>query len=80
MHIRSVHMNKLLLWLNCHTVRVVSSVPRISSLYSIVSVQYPAGQGASVHAALPAAHGIQPADKLAAHGTQAASGQVTQAV
>ena len=44
------------------------------------NVQYPVGQGASAQAALPAAHGIQPADELAAHGTQAAGGQVTQAV
>jgi len=73
-------MNKLSLWLNCRTVRVVSPVPRISSLYFMANVQYPAGQGASAQAALPAAHGILPADELAAHEAQAAGGQVTQTV
>ena len=38
------------------------------------------GTGASAQAALPAAHGIHPADQLAAHATQVAGGQATQAV
>ena len=69
MHIRSVHINKLSLWLNSRTVMVVSSLPRISSPYSTANVQYPVGQGASAQAAQWASHGIQPADELTAHGT-----------
>ena len=77
-HKRSVHMNKLSLWLNCPTVRVDFSVPRISLSYFMANVQYPAGRGAPAQAALPVAQGIQPADELAAHGTHAAGGQVAQ--
>jgi len=73
-------MNKLSLWLNCCTVRVVFSVPRISFSYCMVDVQYPAGQGAPAQAALLVAQGIQPADKLAAHGAEVAGGQVAQVV
>ena len=47
---------------------------------SMANVQYPAGQGALAHAALPVAQGIQPADELAVHGAQAAGGQVAQVV
>ena len=73
-HIRSVHMNKLSLWLNCRTVRVDFSVPRISFSYFMANVQYPAGRGAPAQVA----QGIQPADELAAHGAHAAGGQVAQ--
>ena len=68
-------MNKLLLWFNCRTVRVV-----VSFSYFMADVQYPAGQGAPAQAALPVVQGIQPADELAAHGAQAACGQVAQVV
>jgi len=73
-------MNKLSLWLNCRTVRVVLSVPRISFSYFMADVQYSAGEGAPAQAALPVAQGIQPADELAANGVQAAGGQVAQVV
>jgi len=46
----------------------------------MADVQYPVGQGAQAQAALPVAQGIQPADKLAAHGAQAVGGQVAQVV
>ena len=46
----------------------------------MANIQYPAGQGAPAHAALPVAQGIQPADELAVHGAQAAGGQVAQVV
>ena len=45
----------------------------------MANVQYPAGQGALAQAALPAAQGIQAADKLAAHGAQGVGGQVAPA-
>ena len=47
-------------------------------MYSI----YPAGQGAPAQAALPVAQGIQSTDELAAaaHGAQAAGGQVARVV
>ncbi|KAL9953687.1 hypothetical protein ACROYT_G041140 [Oculina patagonica] len=44
------------------------------------AIMYPAGQGAPAQAALPVSQGIQPADELAAHGAQAAGGQVVQQV
>ena len=44
----------------------------------MANVQYPEGHGAPAQAALPVSQGIQPADELAAHGAQAASGQVAQ--
>ncbi len=56
------------------------SVPRVTFSYLTVNVQYPAGQGAPAQAALPVSQGIQPADELAAHGAQAAGGQVVQQV
>ena len=46
----------------------------------MADVQYPAGQGAPAQATLPVVQGIQPADELAAHGAQAAGGQVAQVV
>lgn len=46
----------------------------------MTNVQYPAGQGAPAHAALPVAQEIQPAYELPAHGAQAAGGQVPQVV
>ena len=43
-------------------------------------MQYPAGQAAPAQAALPVAQEIQPVDKQAAHGAQAAGSQVAQVV
>jgi hypothetical protein len=76
-HIRLVHMNKLSLWLNCRTVRIVFFPFLVFPFYLMADVQYPARQGAPAQAALPVAQGIQPADELAA---QAAGGQVAQVV
>ena len=81
MHIRSVHTNKVSLWLNCRTLRVADFLRSSASLlFSMANVQYPAGQGAPADAALPVAQEIQPADELPAHGAQAAAGvaQVVQ--
>lgn len=47
-------------------------------LFSMANVQYPAGQGAPAHAALPVAQEIQPADELPGYGAQAVGGQVAQ--
>ena len=80
MHIRSVHGNKVSLWLNCRTLRVDFFRSSVFPFSSMANIQYPAGQGAPAHAALPVAQGIQPADELAVHGAQVASGQVTQVV
>ena len=44
----------------------------------MANVQYPAGQGAPAHAALPVAQEIQPADELPGYGAQAVGGQVAQ--
>ena len=44
----------------------------------MANVQYPAGRGAPAPATLPVDQGIPPADELAAHGAQAAGGQVAQ--
>ena len=49
-------------------------------LFSRANVQYPAGQGAPAHAALPVAQEIQPADELPGYGAQAVGGQVGQRV
>ena len=49
-------------------------------LFSMANVQYPAGQGAPAHAALPVAQEIQPADELPGYGAQAVGGQVAQRV
>ena len=46
----------------------------------MANVQYPARQGAPAQAALPVAQGNKPADGLAAHGAEAAGGQVPQVV
>ena len=80
MHIRSVHTNKLSLWLNCRTLRVADFHRSSASLlFSMANVQHPAGQGAPADAALPDAQEIQPEDELPAHGAQAA-GSVAQVV
>ena len=78
-HIRSVHTNKLSLWLNCRTLRVADFF-RSSAflLFSMANVQYPAGQGAPAHAALPVAQENQPPDELPGYGAQAVGGQVAQ--
>ena len=78
-HIRSVHTNKLSLWLNCRTLRVADFFRSSASLlFSIANVQYPVGQGAW----FLVAQEVQPADELPAHGAQAAGGvaQVVQRV
>lgn len=81
MHIRSVHVDKLSLLAQLPFSEGRSlSIPRNSFPYFLANVQYPAGQGALAQAALPAAQAVQPADELAAHGAQAASGQVAQVV
>ena len=89
MNIRSVHTNKVSLWLNCRTLRVADFLRSSTSyilflhlLFSMANVQYPAGQGAPADGAVPVAQEIQLADELPAHGAQAAGGvaQVVQRV
>ena len=66
-HIRSVHTNKLSLWLNCRALRVADFFRSSASLlFSLANVQCPAGQGAW----FLVAQEVQPADELPAHGAQ----------